>query len=57
MSGKAYGRPTSLTDKVFTYCPGCGHGVIHRLLAEVMDEMDFREEVIGVGYVSCGGMI
>lgn len=57
MSSKVYGRPSCLTDKVFTYCPGCGHGIIHRLIAEVLDEENLREETIGVGYVGCGGMI
>jgi len=57
MESKVYGRPSSLNQKVFTYCPGCGHGVIHRLLAEVIDEMGIREDTIGVAYVGCGGMI
>lgn len=57
MSSKVYGRPTSLNDKIFTYCPGCGHGIIHRLIAEILDEMNLREDTIGVGYVGCGGMI
>ena len=57
MASKVYGRPSSLNDKVFTYCPGCGHGIVHRLLAEVIDEMDIRENTIGVAYVGCGGMI
>ncbi len=57
MAGKAYGRPSSLNDKVFTYCPGCGHGIVHRLLAEVIDELGIRENTIGVAYVGCGGMI
>ena len=57
MSSKVYGRPTSLNDTVFTYCPGCGHGVANRLIAELMDEMGFREECVGVTYVGCGTMI
>jgi 2-oxoglutarate ferredoxin oxidoreductase subunit beta len=57
MSGKVYGRPSSLNDKVFTYCPGCGHGTVHRILAEVIDEMGLREDAIGVCYVGCAGMI
>lgn len=57
MENKVYGRPSSLNDKVNTYCPGCGHGLIQRLLAEVIDEMKIAEQTIGVCYVGCGGMI
>ena len=38
-----------LTDKQFHYCPGCNHGIIHRLVAEVIDEMNLDGKVIGVG--------
>ena len=37
-----------LTDKQFHYCPGCNHGIIHRLVAEVIDEMNLNGKVIGV---------
>ena len=37
-----------LTDKQFHYCPGCNHGIIHRLVAEVIDEMNLDGKVIGV---------
>lgn len=47
------GRPESLTDKQFHYCPGCTHGIIHRLVGEVMDELGIREETIGVAPVGC----
>ena len=58
MSSKVYGRPSrTINDRVFSFCPGCGHGTIHRLLAEVMEEMDLVENTIGVGSVGCGGMI
>lgn len=57
MENKVYGRPSSLNDKIFTYCPGCGHGVVNRLLAEVVVDMDIVEDTIGVCYVGCGGMI
>lgn len=46
-------RPESLIDSPFTYCPGCGHGIIHRLIAEVMDELGIRENTIGVVGVGC----
>ncbi len=45
--------PQSLTDAVTTYCPGCTHGVIHRLIAEVLDELGVREKTIGVAPVGC----
>ena len=48
-----YSRPESLTDTPTTYCPGCTHGVAHRLIAEVLDEMDLREKTIGVAPVGC----
>jgi 2-oxoglutarate ferredoxin oxidoreductase subunit beta len=48
-----YSRPESLTDTPSHYCPGCTHGVAHRLIAEVMDEMGIREKTIGVAPVGC----
>jgi 2-oxoglutarate ferredoxin oxidoreductase subunit beta len=48
-----YERPSSMADVVTHYCPGCTHGVAHRLVAEVMDEMDIREKTIGVAPVGC----
>jgi 2-oxoglutarate/2-oxoacid ferredoxin oxidoreductase subunit beta len=48
-----YQRPRSLTDTPNHYCPGCTHGVAHRLIAEVMDEMDIRGKTIGVAPVGC----
>jgi 2-oxoglutarate ferredoxin oxidoreductase subunit beta len=48
-----YQRPESLSDTVTHYCPGCTHGVAHRLVAEVLDEMGLRERTIGVAPVGC----
>jgi len=48
-----YGRPESLTAKDTHYCPGCTHGIIHRLVAEVLDELAVREQAIGVAPVGC----
>jgi len=48
-----YERPESLTDANTHYCPGCTHGVAHRLVAEVIDEMGIREKTIGVASVGC----
>jgi len=46
-------RPKSLTDLQFTYCPGCLHGVAHRIIAEVMDELGMRNNMMGVAPVGC----
>ncbi|MBC8506750.1 MAG: 2-oxoglutarate oxidoreductase [Anaerolineales bacterium] len=46
-------RPESFTDLTTHYCPGCTHGVAHRLIAEVIDEMGLREKTIGVAPVGC----
>jgi len=46
-------RPESLLDVTMHYCPGCGHGIVHRLVAEVMDELGIRERTIGVAPVGC----
>ncbi|HEX7473107.1 MAG TPA: thiamine pyrophosphate-dependent enzyme [Candidatus Limnocylindrales bacterium] len=48
-----YRRPTMLTDRSTHYCPGCGHGIVHRLVAELLDEMDLGPRTIGVGSVGC----
>ncbi|MCK5314701.1 MAG: 2-oxoglutarate oxidoreductase, partial [Anaerolineales bacterium] len=48
-----YQRPESLANVSTHYCPGCTHGVAHRLVAEVLDEMDVREKTIGVAPVGC----
>jgi 2-oxoglutarate ferredoxin oxidoreductase subunit beta len=48
-----YERPKAFTDITTHYCPGCTHGVAHRLVAEVIDEMGLRERTIGVASVGC----
>jgi len=48
-----YSRPESMTNIATHYCPGCTHGISHRLVAEVMDEMGIREKTIGVAPVGC----
>lgn len=50
---KVFERPKGLTDAEFGYCPGCAHSVVHRLIAEVMDEMNVIPETIGVCPVGC----
>lgn len=46
-------RPTSMTEIPFPYCPGCSHGIIHRLVAEVMDELDITKRAIGITSAGC----
>ncbi|MEI2607938.1 MAG: thiamine pyrophosphate-dependent enzyme [Candidatus Promineifilaceae bacterium] len=48
-----YARPQSLAECYTHYCPGCTHGVAHRLIAEVLDEMGLRERAILVASVGC----
>jgi 2-oxoglutarate ferredoxin oxidoreductase subunit beta len=50
---KVYSKPLSLKNNTFHYCPGCGHGIIHRLIAEVIDEMKLREKSICVPPAGC----
>ena len=48
-----YTRPSSLVDARTHYCPGCGHGTLHRLIAEIVDELGIREQTIGIAPVGC----
>ena len=48
-----FSRPESLADVVTHYCPGCIHGITHRLIAEVMDELGIRERTVGIAPVGC----
>lgn len=50
---KVFGRPESLKDAPTHYCPGCGHSIAHRLVAECLDELGLREKTIGVPPVGC----
>ena len=50
---KVYSRTPLLTDATLSYCPGCGHGVVHHLMAEVIDEMGIQSDVVGVAPVGC----
>lgn len=50
---KVFSRPESLRAVETHYCPGCGHGIVHRLVAEVVDELGIREKVVGVVPVGC----
>ena len=48
-----YQYPDSMSDAYTHYCPGCVHGIVHRLVGEVLDELDLREKSIGVAPVGC----
>ena len=48
-----YKRPESLAKREFSYCPGCHHGIIHRLVAETIDELSIREKTLMVAPVGC----
>lgn len=48
-----YKMPKTLSGKQFTYCPGCHHGIVHRLMAELIDELNIREKTIVVAPVGC----
>ncbi len=48
-----YSKTSLMTDTILTYCPGCGHGVAHRIMMETIDEMGIQEDTIGVAPVGC----
>ena len=48
-----YKQPDALSDALTHYCPGCTHGIIHRLIAEAIDELGIRERTILVAPVGC----
>ncbi|NJD56704.1 MAG: 2-oxoglutarate oxidoreductase [Nitrospirae bacterium] len=50
---KIFDRPESLKDVPFRYCPGCGHSLVHRLIAECIDSLGIRDRVIGIAPVGC----
>ena len=52
-----YGHPALLTDRATHYCPGCGHGIIHRLIAELIEELGVAPRTIGVASVGCSVFI
>jgi 2-oxoglutarate/2-oxoacid ferredoxin oxidoreductase subunit beta len=51
--GKTFRKPEALSDAITHYCPGCTHGVIHRLVAEVIDELGIRGRTVGIAPVGC----
>jgi len=50
---KEFQKPKSMSDAQTHYCPGCTHGVIHRLIAETMDELGIQERTVGIAPVGC----
>ena len=48
-----YSKPRLMNDNPMHYCPGCSHGVVHKLIAEVIDEMGMEENTIGIAPVGC----
>jgi len=48
-----YKKPEIMNDLPMHYCPGCSHGVVHKLIAEVIEEMDMQDKTIGVAPVGC----
>ena len=50
---KIFKRPLSLKQAPFRFCPGCGHSLIHRLIAECIDNLGIREKVVGIAPVGC----
>lgn len=50
---KVYSRPRLLDDRHTHYCPGCSHGVVHRIIAELIDEMGLEDKTVGVAPVGC----
>ena len=50
---QVFKRPESMADKPFHFCPGCHHGIVHRLVADALDHFNLREKTIGVASVGC----
>ncbi|NCO84168.1 MAG: 2-oxoglutarate oxidoreductase [Nitrospirae bacterium CG_4_10_14_3_um_filter_44_29] len=50
---QVFKRPVSLKPAPFRFCPGCGHSLIHRIIAECIDKLNIRERVVGIAPVGC----
>ena len=53
METKVFSKPRAMTDVPTHYCPGCTHGIIHRLIGEVIDELGIKERAVGIAPVGC----
>ena len=51
-----YEKSPGLADVATSYCPGCAHGIIHKLVAQVLTEMDELENTVGIGSVGCSAL-
>ncbi|MBN2851065.1 MAG: 2-oxoglutarate oxidoreductase, partial [Erysipelotrichaceae bacterium] len=56
MTTTVFKKTRGLTDVPFTYCPGCTHGIIHRLVAEVLEELELLDSAVGIASVGCSVM-
>ena len=50
---QTFGRPAGLTAILQRYCPGCGHGIVHRIIGELLSDMNLREKTVGIAPVGC----
>lgn len=50
---KVYSRPRLMTDATMHYCPGCSHGVVHKLVAEIVEELGLEDKAVGIAPVGC----
>ena len=50
---RKFSKPVSMKDVITHYCSGCGHGIIHRLICEVIDEMGIKEKTVAIAPVGC----
>ncbi len=50
---KVYSRPRLMTGATMHYCPGCSHGVVHKIIAEVVDELGLEDKTVGIAPVGC----
>ncbi len=57
MAKKIFERPKSMYDVPTHYCPGCTHGIVHRLVAECIDELGIQEKAVGIAPVGCSVFI
>ncbi len=54
--GKTFHKPKALSENYTHYCPGCTHGIVHRLVAEAIDELGIQDRTVGIAPVGCAVM-
>ncbi len=54
--GKTFSKPTAMSENHTHYCPGCTHGIVHRLVAEAIDELGIQDTTVGIAPVGCAVM-